>query len=529
MSRVPRTTVAAASAETITANVQCVRCGYNLRGLTPEKICPECGTPVGRSVHSNLLRYSDPHWLGKLRLGAALVLWNIVIAILLGGAAITFTLWRFPPMAEAIGSSIAAALVLWAIILVTTREPRISHPEDPVTLRRFVRLSATAGFVGTLVAALGPYLGGGAIVLIVVASLQLAGIVAYFGQFVYLRRFARRIPNGKLARSTTIVMWGFVLAYGLIAVSRIMLLTGGALAGDIPAGATSATTQSATSGPATTVFVKKTTSFDLPSLGAIGGMAAFACLSLTSAPSVLPLLGAIELMGAFAGIGVVTMALFAVWYGVLLVRYCQAFKKASQQAGRLTGTGTPAGGRAAVAAPAVRPEDDPQIAKYNEALEREPDSPAAHYNLAVVLAAKGFGAEAAKHYTEALRLDPGYLQARHNLANVLFKQGIVDQAVRHYTELLRIEPDFPTAHYNLANILLTQGKTDEAITHFTEAVRLRPDYAEARYYLGTTLEGRGDTAPAVQEFRAVLQIDPNHAKARAKLDAAEDAGHGPMP
>ncbi len=31
-------------------DLNCVTCGYNLRGLDPETICPECGIPVGRSL-----------------------------------------------------------------------------------------------------------------------------------------------------------------------------------------------------------------------------------------------------------------------------------------------------------------------------------------------------------------------------------------------------------------------------------------------------------------------------------------------
>ncbi len=489
MSRASRKTAAAASNETITVDVQCIRCGYNLRGLTPEKVCPECGTPVGRSVHGNLLRYADPHWLGKLRLGAALMLWNILVGILLFFGAGALMTWGFPPIIDTVASSIAAALAWWAIFLVTAQEPRISRTEDTVTLRRFVRFFATANFMGFLVAGFGPYLGGGVVVLIAGVILQLANIIASFGQFVYFRRFARRMPNKKLAGSTTAVMWGFVVSLAAVSIAgTIGVLTGSfTLGGGVVTTAPVSTQPSAFSSVADDV---------------------------------------VQLLVVFGGVGVVV---FGIAYLILLIWYYRAFKKVSEQAHRLVRTGAPAEGRAAAAAPVIRLEDDPQIAEYKEALQQDPAAPAAHYNLAVVLAAKGFGAEAAKHYTEALRLDPGYLQARHNLANVLFKQGIVDQAVMHYTELLRLEPDFPTAHYNLANILLTQGQTDEAITHFTEAVRLRPDYAEARYYLGTTIEARGDAAQAVQEYRAVLQIDPHHAKARAKLDAAEDARPGSPP
>ena len=41
-------------------DLACVACSYNLRGLSPDGACPECGTTVERSTRGNLLRFSDP-------------------------------------------------------------------------------------------------------------------------------------------------------------------------------------------------------------------------------------------------------------------------------------------------------------------------------------------------------------------------------------------------------------------------------------------------------------------------------------
>ncbi len=45
----------------VDADITGVRCGYNLRGLDPAGVCPECAAPVGPSLRSDLLRYADPH------------------------------------------------------------------------------------------------------------------------------------------------------------------------------------------------------------------------------------------------------------------------------------------------------------------------------------------------------------------------------------------------------------------------------------------------------------------------------------
>src|SRR5688500_6889706 len=68
----------------VAADVPCRRCSYNVRGLSVYGRCPECGTPVGVSVHGDLLRFSDPRWLQRLAQGATLLFWGIILAIAVG-------------------------------------------------------------------------------------------------------------------------------------------------------------------------------------------------------------------------------------------------------------------------------------------------------------------------------------------------------------------------------------------------------------------------------------------------------------
>ncbi len=77
MSDVPSLTI-------LTDDRLCVHCGYNLRGLPLDGKCPECGEAVRRSLLGDLLKYADPDWLDRLRFGAALKLWNILL-MLTGG------------------------------------------------------------------------------------------------------------------------------------------------------------------------------------------------------------------------------------------------------------------------------------------------------------------------------------------------------------------------------------------------------------------------------------------------------------
>ena len=48
------TTGSTSESRPIDANLYCLECGYNLRGLVPEERCPECGTFVTESLRQTI-------------------------------------------------------------------------------------------------------------------------------------------------------------------------------------------------------------------------------------------------------------------------------------------------------------------------------------------------------------------------------------------------------------------------------------------------------------------------------------------
>jgi hypothetical protein len=242
---------------------------------------------VGRSVHGNLLRYADPAWLDKVRLGIVLKLWNLLVALLVGATAAAAA-FGLPAAVGQVGGFVAACLGLWALFLVTSPEPTVGLMEDVVTLRRVIRTAAVLGFVGNQLHAVATGTGGSIVLSIVGGALGLIGIVATFGEFVYFRRFARRVPNEELARSTSVVMWAFVTlgVVGVIAGVVGVFFLAGAVGGGSAFGPTGGAPPSV--GPALLT----------------GGLAFGTCL--------------------FGVAGVI----FGLWYIALLFRYHSAFKTA---------------------------------------------------------------------------------------------------------------------------------------------------------------------------------------------------------
>jgi Tfp pilus assembly protein PilF len=505
-----------ASRLAIAADTACAGDGYNLRGLTADHPCPECGGPASRSLHGSLLKSADPAWLRRLRIGLLLI-----IATILAELAVTLTddglglLGGLSPLATTVVFLLGAALGLAAVLLITAPEPRSSLSEDPVTLRRVIRACALADVAGSVLLAVGSFLTVRPMFCTVVWLLMLVGVAASFGQFVYLRRFARRIPNPLLAKATTAVMWGLVLAYSA---SYALCLI------DAVTGSTSAIS------------------------GHPSGVSVTESLSSTLAAPVL-----------------VGLLVFGIAYVVLLISYGINFSRVCDQARRQAQTGLPAtppgtlfahrlvalapgavrtGGspRKTVLAPVPRTPTNPfsrtaqsqpkcpagqpdagSFASLTATLWREPNSPQAHFDLAVALANRGRLREAVQQYEEAVRLKEDFVEARMNLANCFARQHRPREAIDQLEATIRLSPSSAAAHFNLGNLLLRDGRVDASIQHYRQAVRLRAGFAGAHYNLGIALLKAGDSDAAAEHFRSVLRINPADARARDKLAAASAA------
>ncbi len=274
----------------IRTDLSCAKCQYNLRGLTTDARCPECGAPVERSLHGNLLRFADLDWVKRLHLGVRLKLWNVLFStVLLGGGAAAAIALGAPLSVAVFLGMVAGLLGLSAVWLITSPEPTIGVEEDPIALRKVIRLCAVLGLVGGQAPNVASIAGGLYWLVILAAILSLVGLVAAMGEFVYLRRFARRIPDPKLEKTTGTVMWGFVIVYGVAG-----------LAGGIGAGLG--------------MFGMRGPPAANPGFGTSGGL--------------------LILAGCVFGVGSLIVGLA---YVVLIMRYQRAFKAVVAEAKLLTG------------------------------------------------------------------------------------------------------------------------------------------------------------------------------------------------
>lgn len=140
----------------IAVNLLCVRCGYNLRGMTVNATCPECGTSVAKSDTPDRLIYARPEFLHDMIGGLENLLASGPLAIALLAAAVALMTQIEPP--EWIAALLAWSSLMPAVALHTrgwwrlTNQP-LGQPEDePARWARLVTraCASNAGLIAFL-------------------------------------------------------------------------------------------------------------------------------------------------------------------------------------------------------------------------------------------------------------------------------------------------------------------------------------------------------------------------------------------
>jgi predicted O-linked N-acetylglucosamine transferase (SPINDLY family) len=152
-----------------------------------------------------------------------------------------------------------------------------------------------------------------------------------------------------------------------------------------------------------------------------------------------------------------------------------------------------------------------------QAIARNNQVPAFHYDLGIALRILGRLEEAAASYRRAIRLKPDYVDAHGNLGNVLRELRMPEEAIGSCRRAIELKPDFVEAHSNLGAALSDLGKLDEAASSYRRAIELRPDYARAHSNLGAALGDIGRFDEALACCRRAIELRPDLAQAHYNL------------
>lgn len=143
-----------------------------------------------------------------------------------------------------------------------------------------------------------------------------------------------------------------------------------------------------------------------------------------------------------------------------------------------------------------------------------------HVNHGLALAKLGQSGKAEAAYRQALQLEPQSSEAWFNLGNLFRAEDAQAEAIAAYEEAIACAPQDYRAHFNLG---LAHAKRDTplaAIACFERTLELSSGHIDAHNELGLAQAALGDQEAAEQRYRRVLSTDPDHIPALTNLGNA---------
>jgi len=115
------------------------------------------------------------------------------------------------------------------------------------------------------------------------------------------------------------------------------------------------------------------------------------------------------------------------------------------------------------------------------------------------------------YYNNALNINPQSIEALYNLGYFYQEHDMLNEALNTYTSILTIDSTFKHAHYNMGYIHMVYLEIyREAIKYFNKAIANDPNFVEAYYNRGYCFELLGDINNARVDYNKALTIRVNY-------------------
>jgi tetratricopeptide (TPR) repeat protein len=112
-------------------------------------------------------------------------------------------------------------------------------------------------------------------------------------------------------------------------------------------------------------------------------------------------------------------------------------------------------------------------------------------------------------WQKALELDPNDARANNSVGISLASAGRPADAIPYFQKAIQIHAEFSEAYYNLGMALNDTGRVDEAIVAWSSAVRLQPQMAEAEESLGMAYYSERKYSDAAAHLRIAASLKPD--------------------
>jgi hypothetical protein len=219
---------------TVSIDVPCVRCGYNLFTMPIGAFCPECGERVALSLRPDDLRFADPEWLQRVHTGITALLWSMIGTPLAIAAMIPMG-WAPGSLPCVVGLLAGLAVLILlvvgigGIVRIGTRDRSLLRPPSAqwshtlaCELPVLALIPVSLCVISAIVAAYLPWFVVFLVICLVAAFL--CPVLSIISAVVCMRRIAERGRRPALADTCKMLLWFLVIAGGCWLLVALLLL-----------------------------------------------------------------------------------------------------------------------------------------------------------------------------------------------------------------------------------------------------------------------------------------------------------------
>lgn len=151
--------------------------------------------------------------------------------------------------------------------------------------------------------------------------------------------------------------------------------------------------------------------------------------------------------------------------------------------------------------------------KFLEAVQKNPDLPAAWRALTVVAYERKDWAHTLEYGEKATELDPSLTNLYAMMAQAARQSGNKKAADEWQARFAESAPETPETLYNKGVEAYNQNKMREAESSLSKALEVKPDLALAHFWLGMAQINLKKNADAKAHFQKYLELDPKGSEA----------------
>jgi tetratricopeptide (TPR) repeat protein len=157
------------------------------------------------------------------------------------------------------------------------------------------------------------------------------------------------------------------------------------------------------------------------------------------------------------------------------------------------------------------------LSSFEAAVQIEPHSAQAHYNLGVARIRSQALPAAAAEFRLALQYKPGMTVAHNALGSVLMTMGKAVEAEAEFREALKMDPNSVIALDQLAQRLVSERRYETAARYWKRALTLQPDSPAMRLSMGVATYQRGDPNESIRILAELVKAYPDMKSAHLSL------------